>query len=397
MNAISVKNISKKYELGLIGSSSIRDTIASKFSRERKTSESGIFWALKDINFEVPVGQTLGIIGHNGAGKSTLLKVISKITEPTTGSIIFKGRVASLLEVGTGFHPELTGRENIFLNGAILGMGKAEIKRKFDEIVDFSGVKNFLETPVKRYSSGMYVRLAFSVAAHLEPEILLVDEVLSVGDYEFQKKCLGKMGEVSRGGRTVLFISHNMGAVSNLCERVILINKGKVIDDGSPEKVIYNYLTLNDLEEKTFAPSNSPFQLEKIEIYDEQQRRVDNLTCGGFFEFKLIYKSKIDIDALMFKIEFFDIWGNVLFTCNNHHQNEYFKNLKRKDGAVSLIFDKLPLNEGSYVIKISSFVNNKYFNSGDSVKLNVQKGDYFGTGKLPGSKQGILVDHSWSI
>lgn len=246
MSAISVKNISKKYELGLIGSGSLRETISNKFKRKNPDDVSGVFWALKNINFEVPIGQTLGIIGHNGAGKSTLLKVISKITEPTTGRIKFKGRVASLLEVGTGFHPELTGRENIFLNGAILGMSKAEIKRKFDEIVDFSGVEKFLDTPVKRYSSGMYVRLAFSVAAHLEPEILLVDEVLSVGDYEFQKKCLGKMNKVADGGRTVLFVSHNMAAVQQLTNRCLLIDKGKLLLDSKPSEVIDKYMEVGN-------------------------------------------------------------------------------------------------------------------------------------------------------
>ena len=186
------------------------------------------FWALKDVSFEVKRGEVLGIIGRNGAGKSTLLKVLSRITEPTEGRVTIEGRVASLLEVGTGFHPELTGRENVYLNGAILGMTRAEIKRKFDEIVDFSGVERFLDTPVKRYSSGMYVRLAFAVAAHLEPEILIIDEVLAVGDAEFQKKCLGKMQDVAGHGRTVLFVSHNMGAIERLCDNVVVLSQGRV-------------------------------------------------------------------------------------------------------------------------------------------------------------------------
>jgi len=201
------------------------------------------FWALKDINFEVEQGDRLGIIGRNGAGKSTLLKILSRITEPTSGRVKIKGRVASLLEVGTGFHQELTGRENIFLNGAILGMSRTEIKRKFDEIVDFSGVEKFLDTPVKRYSSGMYVRLAFSVAAHLEPEILLVDEVLAVGDEEFQKKCLGKMKDVSTDeGRTVLFVSHNMGIIAQLCNKAILLNKGMLEISGETNTVVDQYI-----------------------------------------------------------------------------------------------------------------------------------------------------------
>jgi lipopolysaccharide transport system ATP-binding protein len=200
------------------------------------------FWALKDVSFEVKRGEVVGIIGRNGAGKSTLLKVLSRITEPSAGRVTIRGRVASLLEVGTGFHPELTGRENIYLNGAILGMTRAEIRRKFDEIVAFAEVERFLDTPVKRYSSGMYVRLAFAVAAHLDPEILIVDEVLAVGDTEFQRKCLGKMGEVASGGRTVLFVSHNMGAVRELCSRALVLQTGQVLNQGSPAQVIECYL-----------------------------------------------------------------------------------------------------------------------------------------------------------
>jgi len=215
------------------------------------------FWALKDVSFEVKQGDRIGIIGRNGAGKSTLLKLLSRITEPTTGSVRIKGRVASLLEVGTGFHPELTGRENIFLNGAILGMGRAEIKEKFDEIVDFAEIEKFLDTPVKRYSSGMYVRLAFAVAAHLEPEILIVDEVLAVGDAQFQKKCLGKMEDVSaKEGRTVLFVSHNMSAVQSLCNRGILLNSGKLHHDGSNSDVIHAYNNLLNSSSASLLDTN---------------------------------------------------------------------------------------------------------------------------------------------
>ena len=209
------------------------------------------FWALKDVSFSIDSGDVVGIIGRNGAGKSTLLKLLSRITEPTSGSIRLRGRVASLLEVGTGFHPELTGRENIFLNGAILGMARAEIKRKFDEIVAFAEVEKFLDTPVKRYSSGMYVRLAFAVAAHLEPEILIVDEVLAVGDAQFQKKCLGKMQDVSKGGRTVLFVSHNMGAVTTLCRKAIWLNGGRIVRTGSAREVVDEYLTASSEAQKT--------------------------------------------------------------------------------------------------------------------------------------------------
>ncbi|TKC08191.1 ATP-binding cassette domain-containing protein [Pedobacter polaris] len=242
--AIKVENLSKAYQLGQIGTGTISRDIERWYAKLRgkedpflrigeindqnTKSESDIVWSLRDINFEIEQGDAVGIIGRNGAGKSTLLKILSRITSPTTGKISGKGRIASLLEVGTGFHPELSGRENIFLNGAILGMRKKEIVRKLDEIVDFAGIERYLDTPVKRYSSGMYVRLAFAVAAHLESEILIVDEVLAVGDAEFQKKCLGKMDEVSKGqGRTVLFVSHNMDAVMNLCKNGIVLNSGK--------------------------------------------------------------------------------------------------------------------------------------------------------------------------
>jgi lipopolysaccharide transport system ATP-binding protein len=237
------------------------------------------FWALKDVSFEVGRGEVVGIIGRNGAGKSTLLKILARITEPTEGRVTIRGRVASLLEVGTGFHPELSGRENIFLNGAILGMTRAEIKRKFDEIVAFAEVERFLDTPVKRYSSGMYVRLAFAVAAHLEPEILVVDEVLSVGDAEFQKRCLGKMSEVAGGGRTVLFVSHNMGAVKALCGRGVVLQNGRTAFDGSTEQAISQHLRRSGLitaiaTERTWSPEEAPgsddFRLRRVRLTGEK-------------------------------------------------------------------------------------------------------------------------------
>ena len=231
------------------------------------------FWALKDVSFEVKRGEVVGIIGRNGAGKSTLLKILSRITEPTEGRVTLRGRVASLLEVGTGFHPELTGRENIFLNGAILGMSKAEIRKKFDEIVAFAEVERFLDTPVKRYSSGMYVRLAFAVAAHLEPEILVVDEVLAVGDFEFQKKCMGKMKDVATGGRTVLFVSHNMAAIKVLCSQALLLQKGRVLAFGQTNEVIHKYLSREnpDLPELKWtkpeeAPGNENVRLKSVRV-----------------------------------------------------------------------------------------------------------------------------------
>lgn len=257
--AIKVENLSKAYQLGQIGTGTISRDLERWYARMRgkddpflrigesnnqnTKSDSDVVWSLKDINFEIERGDAVGIIGRNGAGKSTLLKILSKVTAPTTGKISGKGRIASLLEVGTGFHPELSGRENIFLNGAILGMRKKEIQRKLEEIVDFAGIERYLDTPVKRYSSGMYVRLAFAVAAHLESEILIVDEVLAVGDAEFQKKCLGKMSDVSKGeGRTVLFVSHNMGSIASLCNQCIFLQDGLVKDFGNAKGIINQYL-----------------------------------------------------------------------------------------------------------------------------------------------------------
>src|ERR1700736_125365 len=252
---ITVEGLGKKYRLGQRSNeryTALRDVLTDKakslFRRngnprsDIRNPQSNEIWALRDVSFEVKQGEVIGIIGRNGAGKSTLLKILSRITEPTTGRVRLKGRVASLLEVGTGFHPELTGRENIFLNGAVLGMTRAEIQRKFDEIIDFAEVEKFLDTPVKRYSSGMYVRLAFAVAAHLEPEILVVDEVLAVGDAEFQKKCLGRMNDVAHEGRTVLFVSHNMQAVRRLCERALLLEDGKLVKEGDVASVAEHYL-----------------------------------------------------------------------------------------------------------------------------------------------------------
>jgi len=241
---IKVENLSKRYHLGELHqrTNSFRDRITSLLKRDGRIKTVETIWALKDVSFEVKKGEILGIIGRNGAGKSTLLKILSRITKPTKGKALINGRVGSLLEVGTGFHQELTGRENVYLNGAILGMRKAEIDKKFDEIVAFSEVDKFIDTPVKRYSSGMYVRLAFSVAAHLEPEILLVDEVLAVGDAQFQEKCLGKMGDVSEEGRTILFVSHNMKAIEHLCPRVILLENGSVSLVGNSNLVVDHYL-----------------------------------------------------------------------------------------------------------------------------------------------------------
>lgn len=304
--AIKVENLSKAYQLGNFSTGTLsRDlerwwalmrgkedpflTIGEVNDRATK-STSDIVWSLKDINFEIKQGEAVGIIGKNGAGKSTLLKLLSRVTSPTTGNIKVKGRIASLLEVGTGFHPELTGRENIFLNGAILGMRKKEIARKFDEIVDFSGVERYVDTPVKRYSSGMYVRLAFAVAAHLESEILIVDEVLAVGDAEFQKKCLGKMGEISKGqGRTVLFVSHNMGSILQLCNNCILLNQGKIENIGSPAVLVQKYYNQNANQGISFVESkNVDIYFKKIATYNASNEMSSSFAYSEDVHLRLV-------------------------------------------------------------------------------------------------------------
>jgi len=290
---IEIQGISKSYTIGKKEAyGSLRDeimqTITAPFRRRAKgaitNADDTTIWALKDVSFEVQEGEVIGIIGRNGAGKSTLLKILSRITEPTSGRIVMHGRVASLLEVGTGFHPELTGRENIFLNGALLGMTRAEIKAKFDEIVAFSEIEKFLDTPVKRYSSGMYVRLAFAVAAHLEPEILIVDEVLAVGDTRFQRKCMDKMGDVSKEGRTVLFVSHSMPAVTRLCQRVLLLSEGKVLKDGPAHHVVNAYFhsdmgstAIREWSDLNKAPGDDVVRLRKVSVLTEEGKVSDAL------------------------------------------------------------------------------------------------------------------------
>jgi len=280
---IKVENLGKKYIISHEGNeryTALRDVLSRKakslLKKETQHTNKEEFWALKDISFDIQPGEAIGIIGRNGAGKSTMLKVLSRITEPTHGRIEINGRVASLLEVGTGFHPELTGRENIFLNGAILGMSRVEIRRKFDEIVEFAGVEKFLDTPVKRYSSGMYVRLAFAVAAHLEPEILVVDEVLAVGDSEFQKKCLGKMNEVSKEGRTVVFVSHDMSAISTLTNKVLVLHKGQMSYLGPTDKGIENYLQNGKNDENAYFAQPDPEKpkVTKVQIHTSEANNL---------------------------------------------------------------------------------------------------------------------------
>lgn len=328
------------------------------------SSKKEEFWALKNVSFEVKKGERLGIIGRNGAGKSTLLKILSRITEPTAGRVAIKGRVASLLEVGTGFHPELTGRENIFLNGAILGMSRQEIKRKFDEIVAFSEVEKFLDTPVKRFSSGMYVRLAFAVAAHLEPEILVVDEVLAVGDVQFQKKCLGKMGEVGREGRTVLFVSHNMGAVRSLCNKACLLNNGEMAYYGQVDKAVEHYISSNDIKQigkvdLTNHQRNSKYSPMKaiteawIETYEGKISY--DLFMGTPFRVCFKFKAQRKIKAPMVALTITNMYGEIVTCITSRHIKKSFNDTDI--GTVRFDLGVVPLMPGKYVVALQFYEN----------------------------------------
>ena len=335
---LKAENISKQYRLGQLGTGTISHDLNRFWAKLRGKEDpylkvgdvndrsliggSDYVWSLKDINFEVKQGEVLGIIGKNGAGKSTLLKILSQVTTPTTGEVKVKGRIASLLEVGTGFHHELSGRENIFLNGAILGMTKIEIKSKLDEIVEFSGVAKYLDTPVKRYSSGMMVRLAFAVAAHLEPEILIVDEVLAVGDQEFQDKCIGKMKDVSSQGRTVIFVSHNMAAIKSLCGKAIILANGKLVEEGSAEKLVNNYLSEYTTISSGItwpiseAPGNENFKLTKLELINDG-KQTNNVDISKDTTLKIYYKNFTDNKRYQISVHIIDNQENCIVCAIN--------------------------------------------------------------------------------
>jgi lipopolysaccharide transport system ATP-binding protein len=366
---IKVENLSKLYRLGEISTGTLRSDfqrwwaqmrgkedplakVGHENDRSQKAEKGESIWALKDINFEVRQGEVLGIIGKNGAGKSTLLKILSQVTTPTTGEVKVKGRIASLLEVGTGFHPELTGRENIFLNGAILGMTKSEIRSKFDEIVEFSGVAKYIDTPVKRYSSGMYVRLAFAVAAHLEPEILIVDEVLAVGDVEFQEKCLGKMKDVSSNhGRTVLFVSHNMGAISEICNKALSLKKGMIQESGDVMEVVRNYLFENHKIDSGLYNSASS---KEIFIKNARIIGANNENIFKFSEpITLSFTITDTLKTKFFKIgmAILDGNGSKVFTTIS---NSYFNG--KDEYKIKIIIPSRTLLSGYYSIDISTFI-----------------------------------------
>jgi lipopolysaccharide transport system ATP-binding protein len=412
---IRVECISKKYRLGARRAvqTTLRDTITvaarSPFAALKRRGagarDDATLWALRDVSFEVQPGEVVGIIGRNGAGKSTLLKILSRITEPTSGRAELYGRASSLLEVGTGFHPELTGRENILLNGAILGMRRVEVRRRFDEIVAFSEVEKFIDTPVKHYSSGMHMRLAFAVAAHLEPEILIVDEVLAVGDVQFQKKCLGKMGSVAKQGRTVLFVSHNMAAVSNLCGRGLVLEGGRVAYVGTQAEAVARYLTScrtlgRSLRDRTDRAGSGEVRVVALEVRDSEGRPLDVAASGQDVDIRLSYEASPGfnsakvIAALCVKTQF----DAPVFLQHNRLTRDEWGALPPRGTFVCRV-PRLPLPPSAYRITYSLMLDGEYLDAmEDAYELTVTDGDFFGSGEVPPATHGCcLVDASWRL
>lgn len=413
---ISVEGLCKQYRLGQVGSGTIAEDFSRLISKLRgkedpflkvgetnyrdSGGDSDFVWALQDINFKVNEGEVLGIIGKNGAGKSTLLKLLSRVTGPTKGTIKMRGRIASLLEVGTGFHPDMTGRENVYMNGTLMGMTRNEITKKLDEIVDFSGVERYLDTPVKRYSSGMKVRLGFAVAAHLESEILIVDEVLAVGDAEFQKKAIGKMQDVSsQGGRTVLFVSHNLTAVQNLCTKGLLIEDGKVHSDGELNKVIDKYLlTRVDNECEYFcAEAEKTTYIKKSYIQGVGGNGSSNIVANGSdMELVIEYVSQVEGQKGNMFVGIYTVLGEKLLHLGTPYGGQDGFALKSKGKLVCRI-DNLPLVQGTYVVNLSMHVNGvPQDRVVDAYSFDVVDGDFFGCGKVPVQKESrFLIGQGW--
>lgn len=417
---IKIENLSKYYRLGLIGSGTLREDFGRWVAKMRgqpdpllkvgeqghENRKDGQIWALKDINLKVKEGEILGIIGRNGAGKSTLLKILSKITAPTEGSIKINGRVGSLLEVGTGFHPELTGRENIYLNGTILGMSHAEVSSKLEEIVDFSEIGKFLDTPVKRYSSGMRVRLAFAVAAHLEPEILVVDEVLAVGDAAFQKKCMGKMKDISRHGRTILFVSHNLPAVENLCTRGVLLSTGSVEYTGSTKIALQRYLesttalTRTVLADRKDRSGNGLMKFSNIELIDQNGAVTTTLVNGNQCRIRLyLTKVREAPNSAQVAVGINDSMDRRIVVFDSILSG---KPLILGDGlsfCVEVLIPKLTLNEGVYTITLFSRIAGDICDwIRDAATMEVKSGDFFLTGQVPTIENGMfLMEHEVKV
>ena len=408
---IRVQDLSKLYYLGgpAAAYSTLRETLMSvarsPLRHLRRSDEPQILWALKDVNFEVAPGDVVGIIGRNGAGKSTLLKILSRITEPTTGRADLYGRVASLLEVGTGFHPELTGRENIFLNGSILGMTRKEIEAKFDEIVAFAEIEKFIDTPVKRYSSGMYVRLAFAVAAHLEPEILVVDEVLAVGDAAFQKKCLGRMRDVANTGRTVIFVSHNMAAVSSLCSKAMVLWEGKLeYPLGCVEEAVQKYLTQvhkmtkTKLADRNDRQGNGRVRIKDFGTFDRDGNELEYLATGQEVDFRVYYWSAESIVRnIVVGIGISSNSGSSVSLLSNELAGDSVDCIG-KEGFFTCKIKKLPLAPGSYtaslIIRSNEIILDWILQAATIV---VEPGDFYGTGRLPPQTHGaVLLEQEWA-
>jgi lipopolysaccharide transport system ATP-binding protein len=357
--SIRIEGISKRYRIGAVRHdyATLRDRIAGFFRARPRSAKHSEIWALRDINLEVGQGEALGLIGHNGAGKSTLLKILSRITEPTEGRVLLYGRVASLLEVGTGFHPELTGRENIFLNGAILGMSREEIRRNFDAIVAFAEIEQFIDTPVKRYSSGMYVRLAFAVAAHLTPEILLIDEVLAVGDIDFQRRCLGRMNEVARSGRTVVFVSHNLSAIESLCARSVLMSGGRIVEAGATREVISRYVSrkgeaMFDLRGVTEREGSGRARITRVEVMShDASAAVDEIAMGVPFRVRIHYEASERLPGTAFGFGLLTDRNERVFLCESTDRSVRI-DLEAGTGAVDCLVPAPNILPGMYRLEV---------------------------------------------
>ncbi len=405
--AIRVDNIGKQYSIGQARQrpDSLREWMTSAVTRAKSTTPSSAsFWALRDVSFEVEQGEIVGVIGRNGAGKSTLLKILSQITEPTQGKIEIFGRVGSLLEVGTGFHPELTGRENIFLSGAMLGMRREEIARKLDEIIDFSGVEKFIDTPIKRYSSGMNVRLGFAVAAHLEPEILLVDEVLAVGDATFQRKCLGKMSQVAGSGRTVLFVSHNMTAIQSLCTRSFLIEQGELAFTGNTHSAVQRYLRTQsnrqsaDFDEQTLRSGSGYARYTHVELLDEELNPTDQIGTGEGFYVDLTFETDRPLTNPSFGVVIRDGMGQKLAIVNTRVTYGEMPDASH-GGTVRLHVERLDLLPGTYFLTFGLSITNEQIDFVENgLELDIVARDVYGTGRLPTTRWAVMtVPCSWAF
>lgn len=408
---IKVKDLSKRYRLGIRTKSS--DTLTGRlldiikapvnnFKQLRsmssfKGNEENVHWALRHIDFEVKQGEVLGIIGHNGAGKSTLLKILSRITPPSEGEIEITGRVSSLLEVGTGFHPELTGRDNIFMNGTIHGMTRREIASKLDEIIEFSGVEKYIDTPVKFYSSGMKVRLGFAVAAHLEPEILIIDEVLAVGDAKFQKKCLGKMKDVSESGRTVLFVSHDMNSIQNLCTRAILLNSGAIRFEGPTLDVVNHYN--ETIREAPNVLGNAIFRISSFHLNDILLGESPGVRCGEEFKIAAVIESDKGFKSPHLKITIRDLNGVPITVLSNIYSGFDFSDIDSPIINMECMVNKTPFAPGTYKADIEFRNNMKVeFRVTDALFFEILDADFYNSGKLMKNKaKGVMLETNWQF